>query len=275
MFFNYEHLQFRYEPFPIGRAIPFLDESTYGDMVDNFPPIDIFESFQAMGKKGEKYTLSQKENPKTYGAFVQSSPVWREFHAWIKSDDFVYELLDTLKERNIDLGYRQASPICRLIKTAKSRFKGKGSSGRHVPLRARFEFSALPADGGCLPPHTDAPTKIATIIVSMLKEGEWNPAFGGGTDVNQGSKPELQPSEPCGRLRRHGGDRHLRFHAEPGCDLRQDLQLLAFGAPHDGPWLGRLAPNSDRQHRAAGLVWWLISKDTSVRLFPMTLSKIN
>jgi hypothetical protein len=191
MFFNYEHLQFRYEPFPIGRAIPFLDESTYGDMVDNFPPIDIFESFQAMGKKGEKYTLSQKENPKTYGAFVQSSPVWREFHAWIKSDDFVYELLDTLKERNIDLGYRQASPICRLIKTAKSRFKGKGSSGRHVPLRARFEFSALPADGGCLPPHTDAPTKIATIIVSMLKEGEWNPAFGGGTDVNRAKDQSL------------------------------------------------------------------------------------
>jgi hypothetical protein len=191
MFFNYEHLQFRYEPFPIGRAIPFLDESTYGDMVDNFPPIDIFESFQAMGKKGEKYTLSQKENPKTYGAFIQSSPVWREFHAWIKSDDFVYELLDTLKERNIDLGYRQASPIRRLTKTAKSRLKGKGSSGRHVPLRARFEFSALPADGGCLFFNDTATTEIDTIIVSMLKEGEWNPAFGGGTDVNRAKDQSL------------------------------------------------------------------------------------
>jgi hypothetical protein len=53
------------------------------------------------------------------------------------------------------------------------------------PLKSRFEFSALPADGGNLTPHTDAPTKIVTLIVSMAEEGEWNPAFGGGTDVNR------------------------------------------------------------------------------------------
>lgn len=191
MFFNYQNLKFRYEPFPIGRALGFLDDGTYGEMVDNFPSVDIFESFQAMGKKGEKYTLSQKENPKVYESFVRSSPIWREFHGWIKSDDFVYGLLDALRERHIDLGYRKASSIRRLTKNAKSRMRGKGSSGRHAPLRARFEFSALPADGGCLPPHTDAPTKIATVIVSMLKDGEWNPAFGGGTDVNRPKEERL------------------------------------------------------------------------------------
>ena len=55
---------------------------------------------------------------------------------------------------------------------------------RCVPLEARFEFSALPADGGSLPPHTDAPTKIVTMIVSILEDGEWDEAIGGGTDVN-------------------------------------------------------------------------------------------
>ena len=34
-------------------------------------------------------------------------------------------------------------------------------------LEARFEFSALPADGGNIVPHTDAPTKIVTMVVSM------------------------------------------------------------------------------------------------------------
>ena len=53
-----------------------------------------------------------------------------------------------------------------------------------VALEARFDFSALPADGGNLPPHTDAPTKIVTMIVSILEDGEWDEAIGGGTDVN-------------------------------------------------------------------------------------------
>ena len=34
-------------------------------------------------------------------------------------------------------------------------------------------------------PHTDAPTKIVTLIVSMIEEGEWNPEFGAATDVNR------------------------------------------------------------------------------------------
>ena len=47
----------------------------------------------------------------------------------------------------------------------------------------------LPADGGHLLPHTDAPSKIVTLVISMMKEGEWNPAFGGGTDVIQVKDP--------------------------------------------------------------------------------------
>ncbi len=43
----------------------------------------------------------------------------------------------------------------------------------------------LPADGGHILPHTDSPSKIVTLIVSMLHEEEWNSAFGGGTDVNR------------------------------------------------------------------------------------------
>ncbi len=191
MFFNFDHLELRYDPFPIGCARPFMDESTYRDLVENFPPVELFESFQAMGKEGEKYTLSEKENPKVYNTFVRSKPVWRELHSWVKSNDFVYETLEALRQRDVDLGYRRTSPARRLTKRLKNRWLGKPSSGTDVPLRARFEFSALPVDGGFLVPHTDAPTKILTIIVAMLKEGEWDPDFGGGTDVNRPKDPHL------------------------------------------------------------------------------------
>ena len=63
-----------------------------------------------------------------------------------------------------------------------------------APARAwstRFEFAAMPADGGMIAPHTDISSKAVTLVFSMLWPGEWNPAFGGGLDV-------LQPVEDDG-----------------------------------------------------------------------------
>ena len=34
-------------------------------------------------------------------------------------------------------------------------------------------------------PHTDTPKKLITPIVSAMRAGEWDPAFGGGTKVNR------------------------------------------------------------------------------------------
>jgi hypothetical protein len=52
------------------------------------------------------------------------------------------------------------------------------------PLRARFEFAAMPASGGELRPHRDLASKVVTIVVSMLSEASaWDPAWGGSTDV--------------------------------------------------------------------------------------------
>ena len=184
MFFSFEHLKFRYDPFPIGVARPLMSEGVYQEFLGNFPDVDLFEDYKAMGKPGDKYTLSEKENPRVYNDFVRSNPVWREFHRWIKSDDFVYGIMDTLREHQIDLGYRYAPAFKRLTRRLKDIRRGRLCA--HAPhLRARFEFSALPADGGHLVPHTDSLPKVVTIIVSMVREGEWNPDFGGGTDVNQ------------------------------------------------------------------------------------------
>ena len=96
MFLDYGQAEFRYTPFPIGIAKPVMSPDRYAELVANFPPVELFESFEQMGKKGRKFTLSAKENQKRYDAFVQGNPLWREFHKWIKSRDFVYGALDML-----------------------------------------------------------------------------------------------------------------------------------------------------------------------------------
>lgn len=184
MFLSFENLRFNYDPFPIGLARPVMEEEVYGELVDNFPAIDIFEDYRAMKKPGNKLTLSEKENARVYNKFISSNPIWKEFHRWIKSDDFCYGIMDLLRTHYIDLGYEYSPLGRRLGKRVKDIVEGHPCRAR-PRLGARFEFSALPADGGHLNPHTDTATKITTIIVSMVRDGEWDPAFGGGTDVNR------------------------------------------------------------------------------------------
>jgi hypothetical protein len=178
---SYDHLQFRYEPFPIGIAKPAIAEDLYRELVASYPPRELFAY---LPKVGHKYSLSEKSNGGAYADFIRSNAAWRELHAWIKSDAFVPAVMDVLKAHHIDLGHKQLSDAKRALKTVKNLARGRG---RPLPprLSTRFEFSMLPADGGYIMPHTDSPSKIVTLIVSMAGEDEWNPTFGGGTDVNR------------------------------------------------------------------------------------------
>lgn len=179
--FSYDHLQFRYEPFPIGIARPALAEDLYRELVDSYPPRELFAY---LPKVGHKYSLSEKYNGDAYAKFIRSSPPWRELHGWIKSDAFVPKVMEILKGHHIDLGQKPLSGAKRTLKAVRNLARGRR---RPLPprLSTRFEFSMLPADGGYIMPHTDSPSKIVTLIVSMTGEGEWNQAFGGGTDVNR------------------------------------------------------------------------------------------
>lgn len=179
--FSYDHLRFRYEPFPIGIAKPAIAQDLYHNLVDSYPPQELFAY---LSKVGHKYSLSEKYNGEAYHKFIQSHAPWRELHAWIKSDTFIPAVMQVLKAHHIDLGHKQLTDAQRALKTVKNLTRGRS---RPLPprLSTRFEFSMLPANGGYIMPHTDAPSKIVTLIVSMADEGEWNPVFGGGTDVNR------------------------------------------------------------------------------------------
>jgi len=185
-FFSWDHLRLRYEPFPIGLARPVLAPDVYREMVDSFPPL---ERFATLSKVGDKYSLGEKFGTKEFHGFVRSHPLWREFHAYVKSRDFVSGVLEALRARHVDLGFDlESSRWKRLRKRLADALRG-GSRIGSLELSSRFEFSMLPAQGGHVIPHTDGASKIVTLVVSMVREGEWNPAWGGGTDVNRPKDP--------------------------------------------------------------------------------------
>lgn len=180
MYFNYDHLEFRYAPFPIGLARPLIEPGLYRQFMAEYPQQ---EWFLYMEKLGHKYSLSEHFNPKTFNKFLHSSPLWGDFNRWIKSRDFIRGILEALKAHSLDLGY---DPDMSITRQLRKRLTHAGElNWSAARLKSRFEFSMLPANGGHILPHTDSPSKVITLVVSMVDEGEWDPAFGGGTDVNQ------------------------------------------------------------------------------------------
>jgi hypothetical protein len=180
--FNYDHLQLRYEPFPIGVAKPLMDEAHYREMLEHWPQAELFK---AMPDLGHKYALSEKFNIRQYHDIISTTPFWREFHRWIKTDDFIDGITGALVQHHVDLGYgKRKNAGLNLFTAARRALKGK-SLQAYAPLSARFEFQMMPAQGGYLLPHTDNPSKIITLVVSIVGENEWNPALGGGTDINR------------------------------------------------------------------------------------------
>ncbi len=179
-FFDLDGLRMRYRPFPIGLARPLFAPDVHADLLAAYPEKD---RCVPLDKVGSKFTLSERFNPEAYRDFLAASPVWREFHAWIKSPDFVALVMRALAQRGIDLGFKSALGDWERRRRQFAAFLGGRSNYRSLRLKTRMEFSMLPAAGGHVIPHADGFNKIVTLVVSMLEEGEWDAAWGGGTDL--------------------------------------------------------------------------------------------
>lgn len=181
-FFRYDHLRLRYDPFPIGLARPLMDPADYRELLAAWPSRD---RFTTLSKVGDKFTLSERFNGAQYRELMTSVPFWREFHGWIKSDRFVRGVLAALAERHVDLGFDlDARPEVLLLRRLADAWRG-GSRTSSLTLKSRFELSMMPARGGHILPHTDGVQKVVTLVVSVLEDGEWDHAWGGGTDINR------------------------------------------------------------------------------------------
>jgi len=180
---NFSASDVRYEPYPLAVLRPAMDPGLYDELSATFPDTSLFGTIP---KYDYKLSLSEKFEPANYTKFIGSQPAWNRFHSWIKSDAFIRDTVSFLKSNQIDLGLDDAlAGLSGRLKQAASQIT-QWKLPRPAPkLRSRFEFSVLRADGGEVAPHTDTPKKIITLVLSMVRDGEWDPKFGGGLDVNR------------------------------------------------------------------------------------------
>lgn len=203
---NLDSVAFEHDPYPIGCCPAILPESEYQALLTSWPAQDLFEF---MPKLGNKYSLSEVNRSDNYRRFIASTPAWKRLYEQIKSAGFVEDVLAMLQRQQVDLGLSRV-PVQRVHEFSPWWEKlGDLRRSRRQRLRTRFEFSMMPADGGHILPHTDHPTKRVTLVFSMVAAGEWQPDWGGGTDVlrprdmrqNYNQLNRQLPFEDCERIR--------------------------------------------------------------------------
>lgn len=176
---KFHNIAFDYDPYPIGLARGAFPPEVYRELVDTLPDDKVFLTKEYLGTK---LSLSQLNNRSGYHAHLRQHAVWKRFYDYIKSERFIGETLAMLKAHNIDLGLADLGWRDRVARRYKA-YK-RGAPQPHFPkLRARFEFSSMPVTGGSIRPHTDAVSKAVTLVIPMLREGEWKAEYGGGTSV--------------------------------------------------------------------------------------------
>ncbi len=177
--FNFKNAQFAYEPYPVCYIPMFFSEAEYKALSDSYPDLSLFKFKERLGNK---YSLAEKNNGEFYKKFLRENKVWGDFYERIKTKEFVNEVVEFMKANHVEVEIKKN----RYWLTKNMRRKRRGVIARLVnkkQVRSRFEFSVMTASGGNILPHTDDPRKNITLVLSFIKENEWQDEWGGGTNV--------------------------------------------------------------------------------------------
>jgi len=185
--FDLSGLQLRYEPYPIGLAKNIFPPDLYAELAASYPPVS---EFRYMPNLGRKYSLAEANNGRNYHRFLASTPVWKKFHDWVKSRDFLATIFRALSDKGVPLGLEHHASGSLITRQIGKYYENRSLTSQLSYLNSRFEFSMMPGDGGYINPHTDAPHKLITLVVSMCREGEWDQAAGGGTAIVHPKDPK-------------------------------------------------------------------------------------
>lgn len=185
---NLKNASVDFLPFPVMVIPDIFEFSLYSELIATLPEANLLIAKNSLGKK---LSLSTINNPTAFSKFIETNSKWSMFSKFVTSRNFIIQIVEVLKLHGIDLGIeivRGGSSIESLrLKidqslgrlTAANRVVTLGSR----PLSTRWEISFIPADGGFLLPHTDAPRKIVTLVVPMTEKNSWNSSWGGGTEI--------------------------------------------------------------------------------------------
>jgi hypothetical protein len=177
-----------YEPFPMGVARSVFDPDVYERLVAAFPTPG---QFAPRPEQGSKYSLSdQFVNPREFRRFVAGHEPWREVYGELRSREFRVRVLELLRAGGIDLSLLPApGGILSRGNHMRDALRRRYVPPRRPRLRGTMEFAMMPAQGGHIVPHTDAPEKVVTLVFSMVQPGAWRAEWGGGTDMLRATDP--------------------------------------------------------------------------------------
>lgn len=129
--------------------------------------------------------LSEKWNTANYRNFLHENRPWNMFHAGFKSNEVSQRTVKFLYCNSVELtlqgALRSASyHLWRAVRILKRVYL----AARGLRLPKRFEFSSLRAGDEQVRSQTGAARKAVTLVLTMMKEGEWQTTCGGGPGVN-------------------------------------------------------------------------------------------
>lgn len=136
-------------PYPVAMARHVFADQDLRQMRAAWPPASHFES------NGGGYVKQSLAPSHSAYAEILQRPIWSDFADAIRDASFY----DTVRQWFA----MQLTPIAEIKSTW-------------------FEFTSM-STGGTLPPHTDAASKVVTMIVWMMAPDEWSREWGGGLDV--------------------------------------------------------------------------------------------
>lgn len=151
----------------------FLPTAQYQQLCQSFPGREWFEETI----EGNKKRINSRRSPEVFDKFCQTHPEWQQLFSQLNGPVFVESLYQLLKKPLAAIRGPIGGRPWRLEGSAQATDGPTDRLKRRAVMN--FEFSRL-ENGSNVPPHTDAPEKLATLILYFAPP-EWRREWGGGT----------------------------------------------------------------------------------------------
>lgn len=166
------------------RADHFLPDGQYQQLYDSFPGPQWFDETI----EGNKQRLNSRRSPALFSRFIDQHPQWRAFFTQLGSPAFVDPLYQLMKGPLTAIRGPLGGRPWRVETTPPCASPSPADWFRRRALM-NFEFSRLER-GSMVPPHTDAPEKLATLILYFAPP-DWRTEWGGATLFYRPRDPAL------------------------------------------------------------------------------------